>query len=367
MCKEHQLYLLTFIQDKTDYKYLEELEQIFDEVHLVYQPFWKSVLHCIPAIFTGTSFQLGFFRNRKFQHLLEEFYQAHTVDATHVQHLRMSQYAPQIKGPKMLDLPDAYSLYWERRKKVKRKWYNVLFDAVESRRVLKAENAVHRFDLNLVCSSEDRDFLIQKHQVQNIKLLRNGVDLDLFKFNGHDYAQNKTLLFTGNMDYAPNIDAVVHFVSNSWPDLKKEFPQLKLIIAGQRPVSEVMKLHGNGVEVTGFVPDMAEMYRQASIVIAPLRFGAGTQNKVLEAMAMGIPVVCTEIGFKGLEIESGEGCILSENDLEFSQNVKLLLGDESLRKTVGQKGLKVAAERFSWDSISDQLVTYCQSISKAEK
>lgn len=364
MSREHHLYLITFVQDKKDFRYLPELRQIFDEVHLIYQPFWKSVLQCIPAIFTGTSFQIAFFKNQEFKKRLEEFYQSHKVDVTHVQHLRMSQYAKQIKGPKILDLPDAYSLYWERRKKVKRKWYNVLFDAVESKRVLKAENAVRDFDLNLVCSVEDRDFLIKKHGINNIELLRNGVDLDLFKYSRHNYDKNHVLLFTGNMDYAPNIDAVVHFVHHIWPSLKSVFPELQFIIAGQRPVGAVTDLAGKDITVTGFVPDMADMYKNASIVIAPLRFGAGTQNKVLEAMAMGVPVVCTEIGFKGLEIESGEGCLLSLNDEEFVENVHKLLNDSNLRKEVGQKGLEIAAARFSWDSISKQLVDYCKRLAK---
>lgn len=361
---DHTLYLVTFVQDKEDLKYRKELEKIFEEVHFIYQPQSKSVMNCVEALFTGESFQLAYFRNKEMGALLNVLFNIHDFDVCHVQHLRMSQYVSYITCPKILDLPDAYSLYWERRKSVKRKWYNRFFDSLESERVIKAENVLHQFDLNLVCSVEDRDFLIKKHKTNKIKLLRNGVDLGLFVFRNHNYRKNNTLVFTGNMDYAPNIDAVVTFVANMWPILKKEFPDLKLIIAGQRPVSAVRDLESESIEITGFVSDMSTMYEKATIVIAPLRFGAGTQNKVLEAMAMGVPVVCTEIGFAGLEIASGEGCILSLNDQEFIANVSLLLNDAKRREEVGIKGLEIAQNKFSWDGISKQLEEYLEEVAQ---
>lgn len=361
---DHTLYLVTFIQDNEDLKYRKELEKIFEEVHFISQPQIKSVLNCVEAFFTGESFQLAYFRNKEMHALLNVLFNIHKFDVCHVQHLRMSQYADNITCPKILDLPDAYSLYWERRKSVNRKWYNRFFDSLESKRVIEAENVLHQFDLNLVCSVEDRDFLIKKHHTEKIKLLRNGVDLGLFVYRNHNYKRNNTLVFTGNMDYAPNIDAVVSFVANMWPTLKKDFPELKLIIAGQRPVGAVRDLESESIEVTGFVSDMSTMYEKASVVIAPLRFGAGTQNKVLEAMAMGVPVVCTEIGFAGLEIESGEGCILSLNDQEFIENVRLLLNDAQMREKVGRKGLEIAQNKFSWDGISKQLEVYLEEVAQ---
>ena len=97
------------------------------------------------------------------------------------------------------------------------------------------------------------------------------------------------------------------------------------------------------------------MYEQASVVIAPLRFGAGTQNKVLEAMAMGVPTVCTHIGFEGLEIQSGEGVIMASKKERFIAEVDQLLSDANKRETVGSKGLYIAKTRFSWDRIALQL------------
>ncbi len=153
--------------------------------------------------------------------------------------------------------------------------------------------------------------MIEKHGVQAIQVLPNGVDTTKFKPLNHDYNDAGTLLFTGNMDYAPNVDAVLYFTTDIWPLIRQKHPDVKFIIAGQRPIDKVLDLQNiPGITVTGFIPELQEMYNAASVVVAPLRFGAGTQNKVLEAMAMGIPVVCSNIGFEGLGIADGEGAFM---------------------------------------------------------
>ena len=274
----------------------------------------------------------------------------------------MAQYALDLDLPKILDLPDAFSLYWTRRKNTKRPWYNRLFDPIELKRLKKYETRMRVFSLNLACSVEDRDYLRSSYKDADFELLRNGVDLETFKFNAHDYGKDHTILFTGNMDYAPNVDAVHYFVEEIFPQIKKEMSGVRLIIAGQRPIESVRRLANETIEVTGFVQDIAEMYNSASVVIAPLRFGAGTQNKVLEAMAMGVPVVCTDIGFKGLELISGQGVIHAPEKNDFIKAVISLLKDRELREKVGQEGLQIAREKFSWDGISKQLESYWEQV-----
>jgi glycosyltransferase involved in cell wall biosynthesis len=134
------------------------------------------------------------------------------------------------------------------------------------------------------------------------------------------------------------------------------------MIAGQRPVEKVLDLANDKVIVTGFVKDLAEVYNSASVVVAPLRFGAGTQNKVLEAMAMGVPVVCTNIGFLGLGIESGEGAIMKTDTEGFASSVCQLLASEELRKEVGKKGKEVVRTKFDWDVVAETLEGYFRQI-----
>lgn len=356
LARKHELHLLTFIQDTEEAAYQKELGKYFQEVHLVHLPRYQSLWSCAQGLFSSVPLQVCYFHSSKMKQAVQELLARNVYDAVHIQHLRMSPYLAEAKEvPRILDLPDAFSLYWKRRKE---RCQNPLirpFLGIEQRRLETFEKIMHRFDRTLVCSEEDRAYLAGKQGGQNLYLLPNGVDLDTFTAGGHDYGHHQTLLFTGNMDYAPNVDAVVYFARELFPEIEKRVPGVRFIIAGQRPVPKVQALAGQSIQVTGFVKDLVSVYNQASVVVAPLRFGAGTQNKVLEAMALGIPVVCTDIGFKGLGIESGEGALQAMGKLPFINAVCGLLEKQELREEVGKKGIRVIRERFGWDVIAGQL------------
>ena len=365
LCKEHELHLLTFAQTEEDFTYKAELEKIFHKVDLVSLPKWKSALNCLGAVTSATPLQVLYFKSAEMKAKLKEVLAATDFDAVHVQHLRMSPYLSEMSGlPRILDMPDAFSLYWQRRVETATNSLHKLFNTSEYNRLLKYEQIMNKYNMSLVCSAEDLEYMKSKQGIKNINLLPNGVDLDTFGGYEHDYSHNHTLLFTGNMDYAPNVDAVQYFVEDILPLIKKEHPKVEFVIAGQRPVKKVTDLASDTVKVTGFIENLAEVYNSASVVVAPLRFGAGTQNKVLEAMAMGVPVVCSNVGFKGLGIESGEGAIMQTDAQKFADSVNRLLSDEVLRKTVGAKGAEVIRSGFSWDAIALQLENYLKEVSK---
>ncbi len=357
--KGHELHLLTFAQNQDDWDAKSKLETVFSSVTQVGLPSWKSALHCLSAAFDPKPVQVLYFQDAAMRTALKDMLAKHAFDAVHVQHLRM---APYLSGnttlPRILDLPDAFSLYWKRRQSVNRGFFQKQFETLEAARVLRYEPVMKQYELALACSQEDVDYLEETHRTGNVHLLPNGVDLETFAPRDHDYAHNRTLLFTGNMDYAPNVDAVGYFVGEVLPLIRQKHPEVRFVIAGQRPVESVKKLAGPGVEVTGFIEDLAAKYNEASVVVAPLRFGAGTQNKVLEAMAMGIPVVCSHIGFAGLGIAQGEGAFMHRDPQGFASAVCDLLERQSLRETTGAAGLRVMRERFGWEAVAARLEGY---------
>ncbi len=356
---KHELHLLTFAQSKDEFKYKEELGKVFKEVNLIYLPKWRSALNCLPGLLKSKPFQVLYFQSSELQKKLNDVLAQHQFDAIHVQHLRMSPYlANRNDIPRILDLPDAFSLYWERRKTIPRGTLAKIFENIEQQRVLEYEEILKKYNLALACSQEDIEYLQEQHHASNLRLLPNGVDLQTFSPRDHDYSHCNTILFTGNMDYAPNIDSVVYFANEIFPLIKAQLPDVEFIIAGQRPIKKVLELANDSVKVTGFVKDLAAMYNTASVVVAPLRFGAGTQNKVLEAMAMGVPVVCSNIGFKGLGIKSGEGAIMQIDTNEFANSVIELLRSQQLRESVGKKGIEVVKTKFDWDIIASMLEAY---------
>ncbi len=364
LCERHELQLVTFLQDENDLQYLPELKKIFNEVHLVSLSKLGSVTKVLSGIFNKKPFQVSYFESTAMHKKIAELQAEHNFDVVHVQHLRMAPYWANYKNtPRILDLPDAYSLYWSRRVDAAKGLFR-LFNKIEQKRVYNYEPILNEYDLSLACSREDLEYLRAEHGLKNVQLLPNGVDLTTFSAEAHDYSLDKTILFTGNMDYAPNVDAVQYFVSDIFPLILKKIPDARFVIAGQRPVKKVLELAAENIVVTGFVKNLAEIYSSASIVVAPLRFGAGTQNKVLEAMAMGVPVVSRNIGFNGLNIESGDGVILAMQTEEFAQAcIELLLSKEK-RKLTGEAGREVIRTQFDWDVIAKKLEQYFYDISK---
>lgn len=363
LCKQHELHLITFAQNEDDWTYEAELKKIFTTVKFIGLPKWKSLLNTGLGLFNSKPFQVNYFSSNTMKSTIDVFLKDQQIDVVHVQHLRMAQYLFAQKNiPRILDLPDAFSLYWSRKQATSRNPIIRLLEQWEQKKVYRYEQILSAYNLALVCSKEDKQYLEEQHQISNVALLPNGVDTEVFCTNNHDYSHNNILLFTGNMDYRPNIDAVCYFVESILPKVKVKYPDVQFIIAGQRPVAKVLSLANDSVKVTGFIPNLALQYNAASVVVAPLRFGAGTQNKVLEAMAMGVPVVCSNIGFEGLGIRSGEGAIMQTDADAFASSIVELLSSTAMRKEVGQKGVSVIQNNFSWDIIAAQLAAYLKGI-----
>lgn len=364
LSQKHELHLVTFLQEESDRQYLPELQKIFKEIHLIPLSKAQSYLNSLLAFFHKEPFQVRYFHSAKMERKLRELQAQHEYDAVHVQHLRMAQYWSEIKNvPRILDLPDAYSLYWKRRIETSQGLLRS-FARIEQKRVFHYESILQEYDLSLVCSREDQAYLQQELNIKNVQLLPNGVDLSTFASDTHDYSLDRTILFTGNMDYAPNVDAVLYFVTEIFPLIKQQVPDAVFVIAGQRPVKKVQELAASDIKITGFVQDLSATYASAAVVVAPLRFGAGTQNKVLEAMAMGVPVVSRNIGFNGLNIVSGEGVILAMETEAFAEKCIALLQNKELRSKVGQQGKEVIRTQFDWDVIALKLERYFLQIVK---
>lgn len=368
LSKRHRLYLITFIEDKNDYKYIDKLKQYFKEIEVVYLPKYQSALNCLKNIFSSTPLQINYFKSDKFDMLVQDFISKHSIDVIHTQHLRMSQYTYKIKDiPTVLDLPDAYSLYWKRRSMLSGSYLKKKFGLLEHKRVLNYESIIKNFNLTLVCSEEDRTLLMNNHDYYDIKILPNGIDLSVFNNGHYEYTSDRRIIFTGNMNYFPNADAAVYFSKEIFPEILKKYPDVKFYIVGQNPPKKVKELHSDNIKVTGFVKSIADEYSASSIAVSPVRVGAGTLNKVLEPMAMGLPVVSSPIGFEGIGATHGEEIILAKDKKEFVDSIINLLADQSYRQYIGEGGRNLVTREFGWGTVSEKLENYFYQICKKEK
>jgi glycosyltransferase involved in cell wall biosynthesis len=184
------------------------------------------------------------------------------------------------------------------------------------------------------------------------------VDVDLYRPSGQPPEpppSKPVVLYTGSMDYPPNADAVTWFARAIWPAIQGQHPAARFLIVGRNPGSEVQALTTiPGISVTGTVPDVRPYFEQAKVYVVPLRSGSGTRLKILEAMAMGLPIVSTTLGFEGLDVRPGRDLLVADEPASFASAVVGLLADREARARLGIEARQTAEQRYSWDAVVRQ-------------
>ncbi|HEX7958789.1 MAG TPA: glycosyltransferase, partial [Terriglobales bacterium] len=180
-------------------------------------------------------------------------------------------------------------------------------------------------------------------------LIPNGVDADYFQHLVNRPLQASTVVFLGRMDYFPNIQGIIDFAQNVFPHVRREVPAVRLRIIGSNPVREVRELSTRpGIEVTGSVPDVRPYLADAAVAVAPLTIARGTQNKILECMSMGIPVVSSPQAARGVQGTPGEHLLVGKDHPDFAAQVIRLLRDSELRDRIAASARQQLRNGHSW-------------------
>ncbi len=201
----------------------------------------------------------------------------------------------------------------------------------------------------VVISDKDRDELRGINPALPLDVIPNGVDLAYFQ--AQDGPRDPaTLLFTGNFEYAPNVDAALRLAQEILPRVQAEIPAAKLLLVGNAPPPDVQALASESVTVTGRVPDLRPYLAQATVFVSPLRLGAGLKNKVLEALAMGCPLVATPLSVDGIAVTPGQDALIAK---ELAGPVIHLLRDPDLQQQLSRQGRRLIETRYSWAQVAD--------------
>jgi sugar transferase (PEP-CTERM/EpsH1 system associated) len=352
--KGHDITLISFIASKDEVQYVPMLREYCSDVKTIYLPIWKSVLNCFWNIFSDKPFQVAYYESKIFKHQIEREIESKCFDIIHVHLIRMAQYMENHADgiPRVLDLTDAGSLYLERFLKAKKQILYRFFLKVELTRLRKYENILESFDKSLVCSDVDKKHLLRHAPKAKIDLLYNGIDLEYFTDTKKIKPEPYRIIFTGNMSYFPNADGVLYFVKNIFPLIKNKIRGAHLYIVGKDPPVKIKKLANDDIVVT------KSYYEQSSVTIAPIRFGAGTLNKILEPMALGIPVVTTSLGVEGLPVQTQRDLIIANNETDFADAVVQLLNDVELQTRISGNAKLLVRSLYGWEKIAKQLQLY---------
>ena len=228
--------------------------------------------------------------------------------------------------------------------------------AREARTLLEFERRIATaFDASILCTPLEQEVFARYIPGVDSLVLRNGVDLEYFRPQ-RQTRREAELVFTGVMDYEPNVDGVEWFAREILPLIRRRVPAARFTIVGSKPVERVQRLAAiEGVTVTGRVEDVRAYVHAAAVSVAPLRIARGIQNKVLEAMACGVPVVGTTSATQGVECVAGRDLLVRDAAADFADEVVRLLQDPAEAEALGARGRALVEERYAWERVLQPL------------
>lgn len=363
----HQLTLATLWETADEFRALAEWRSMGVDVLAARLTRARSILNALRTVPTRDPLQAAYCDSPQLRQLIQSKVNSQSFDAIHVEHLRGARYGLQLQLPTsnfkhptpiIWDSVDCITYLFEQAARYRSGLFSWLITRLELGRTRKYEaRMAAQFDRVLVTSEIDRQALAALSNRSTIDVLPNGVDLDYFTPRP-DRREADTVVFSGKMSYHANAAAARYLIDLIMPLVWRQRPTAKLIIAGSRPARSIR--HAGAVdariEVTGSVEDMRVALRRASVSVAPLLYGAGIQNKILEAMACGVPVVASSRALAALpRVKRTSAVLVADEPRSFADAILRVLNDGELRAQLSAAGRQVVEAEHHWDHIAGQL------------
>lgn len=354
----HEVTLICNSTDQFEPLKIEVLHQYCRELKVVTIPNRSRFRTSLSAMLSNKSYGMVKFHNPLFRKAVEnhlgvnyDVFWIHFMET--FAYLQIKGFRNQEKPLVVLDQHNADERFWATYTRSGLPWVR-LFAWQNIWKLRRFQRQVLRM-VDVVMSVSEEDAAFTRTRLPNpstqVWVVPNGVDTEYFQPQSIEERQNR-IIFCGAMDIFMNIDAVVWFAKNVFPKVREAIPDAEFWIVGRDPTPDVRALGAiPGVYVTGRVEDVRPYYAKAKVAVAPFRYGGGTKLKVLEAMALGVPVVATPIGSQGLGVEPGRHLFVADNSEVFSQQVIMLLEDEVLRRQIALNARRLVEQKYSWESI----------------
>lgn len=330
----------------------------------------RSLFNCLRTLPTRDPLQAHYAYHPQMEREIARL--APKSDVAHVEHLRASLLGRAIKGiPKVYDAVDCISLLFAQAAKTSAQLRSRLMTGIDLGRTRRYEaRLLTKYDWVTITSRRDKEAmqeLARRHltagaRIAPITVVTNGVDLEYFA-GGWSPDSPPTVVLTGKMSYHANVSAALYFARQVLPKVWEQQPQVRFQIVGKDPPETVRGLaEDDRITVTGYVPDLRPYLARATVAVCPVRYAAGVQNKVLEAMAMGTPVVSTPAGCTALGAKEGDEIMIGRDADEMAAAVLRLIKDPALARRVSDGGRKYVETHHSWKSAAQQLVEVYTSV-----
>jgi sugar transferase (PEP-CTERM/EpsH1 system associated) len=355
LATRHRVHLLTFAHDAADIAHGESLLPFVASMHVEMRP--QNIARQLSALVTGRPLSVAAFGSATMQAAVDHVLATRAIDTIFAFSGQMAQFVPADGRFKfIMDFVDIDSAKFADYAESGEALLRPLF-AREARLLADYERSVAgRADRSLLVSDPEASLFRARTRLRSdrIATLENGIDLDYYhpdasKAPPLDRGGGPLIVFTGQMDYLPNIDAVCAFARHVLPTVRKTVPSARFVIVGRKPARRVRSLAGPQVIVTGAVDDVRPWLAAADVVVAPLLVGRGIQNKVLEAMAMARPTVASPVAALGVDAEPGRDYLVAPVEAMASPLIELL-SDPLAAAALGKAGRARVQARYAWDT-----------------
>jgi polysaccharide biosynthesis protein PslH len=347
-----EIHLICLSFELVSPEHKKELEPFCRQIEIFYLSKQQGIKNILKAVFKQSPFQNEYFFDPVIAEKIKFKIEAIQPQLIYVQLARMANYALNLPYKKILDFQDAFSANYNRSAKTS-KWGMRWIYQWEYNRMKKFEQlCVKSFDAITIISSTDKKEIGDA----NIKVVTNGVDTHFFAPN-NAIVKEYDIVFVGNLSYYPNVQAVKYIINELLPMLLKQIPEIKICIAGAQPNNYVQQIKHPNVSLLFSLPDIRLAYLPSKISIAPLFAGAGMQNKVLEAMACGLPVVATSIVNNAIHAIENEQIYIANDVSTFIIQIIELLKEPTLQQQIGSSARDFVKEQYSWSNCNAQLLS----------
>ncbi len=327
-------------------------------IERVVLPQWISVLNTgLGLVRDRRPLQLHYYWSQELSRRVARLVEEQHIEAAYGYHLRSAPYLTGIGVPKVIALQPAQVLHFGRRRQLIRSPLKRAVYEIEYRRLLGYERAVaQQFDRCLLISETDRTAIDPAAELTNVFYNPHGTDVGRFAAPADSPREPASLVFAGAMSIDTNTDAVHFFVREILSHIWRERPEVRLYIVGRYPPRSIRRLARDPrIVVTGLVPDVRPYLWKATVGIDPIRIAAGMQNKVIEAMAAGLPTVITSAANEGIGAVHGETVWVADTPGEFAAAVLRLLRDTARARELGERARRFAASQWTWEYHFDRL------------
>lgn len=358
LARNHAVTLLSYYGGARDSLYEVAIQKELPGAHTVHTGALDGgvaaqSLDYLFRLLQSAPFAVSKFTHRDVRRLVASWLKEHRFDVTVCDFLSASQNFPDVLDtPTTLFQHNVESVLWQRMAKTETNPAKRIAYRIEAGKMTTYERrALAKFDHVIAVSENDRQEMLKMDPNCGISVVPTGVDTAKYTLAPPSTTTPPRIVFTGSMDWEPNIDAVVYFCQDVFPKIRAQFPSAIFQIVGRNPYPRVKQLASESVQVTGTVPSVADYLRDATVVVVPLRIGGGTRLKIFEAMAMGKALVSTSIGAEGLDVQDGRDVILADDAAKLADAIILLLRDSALRRRYEEAAATLAA-RFDWSNVT---------------